>query len=195
MPKIEGILQLYLVVYLAFSLTPKTLSYGSFSGWMTPARTEKQKCNQYIEKISHQSAARTPYDDSLPQYRDGGLKYDLRSSNKTVKIRALSSRSDPGSSRLEGASRSTDEWLDLVRPHGCDADVSLLCPRSPESLVHPGLRVLLRLGFGIRVPSGSLAIRPRRSRVVCRRPAPLVARAEDLAGETAPGLYCSYAGG
>src|ERR1017187_990767 len=69
-----------------------------------------------------------------------------------------------------------NEWLDIVRTRGGDADVGLLRLGKAKPLVHPGVFGLLRAGFGIWLPAGSLAIRPGRGCLVGCRAAPLVAR-------------------
>jgi hypothetical protein len=67
---------------------------------------------------------------------------------------------------------------DRVRPHEFALaiwivrgyrDVGVLRVRKPQSLVYPGLRGLLRVGIGLRIPARGLAIRIRRGGLDDRR--------------------------
>ena len=67
---------------------------------------------------------------------------------------------------------------DRVRPHEFAfavwivrgyRDVGVLRVRKPQSLVYPGLRGLLRVGIGLRIPARGLAIRIRRGGLDGRR--------------------------
>ena len=76
----------------------------------------------------------------------------------------------------ESARSNSDEWPDVIRTSGSNADVGVLFSGKAKPLVRPGVLRLLRPGIVVRLHAGSLALRSGRGCVVCCRAAPMVAR-------------------
>ena len=66
---------------------------------------------------------------------------------------------------LTNTLRSDDASIDIRLVRG-DGHARLLCARSAQPMVHPGIRRLLRARLGLRLSAGSLAVRHCRSGLV-----------------------------